>query len=425
MEQSLIFGDVISSDYGIYISGEGVFNAPRRDAEMISIPGRNGTYLLDHNRFDNIVVAYPAHCVADNMDEFRSKLRDYRNALSAKRGYQRLSDTINGDEYRMASFIDGFDSEPIGFSLASTFELKFNCKPQRFLKIGEIETPVSSGGIITNPTLFESHPLLLVDGYGEFDINGEKISIQQGAVMGETILDETDTSTTFVSSSTKSFRMTRKVNNLDVALNGDEITLGVTLFSFTLENGQYSDFYVNSATSQDDGKATVGVYFIQSLRFPVQISVTVDKLTFTKGTASSLNYRPTFGYNWITNDEGGASGTDDWNIAVNINYDGDSTFLVSLGISPQRTPALTVNNVNNWEIKGYESKVNSTKSALGQLYIDLDIGECYRIENGQIISINTATILPADLPTLKPGDNVITYDNTFTSFKVTPRYWRV
>ena len=69
--------------------------------------------------------------------------------------------------------------------------------------------------------------------------------------------------------------------------------------------------------------------------------------------------------------------------------------------------------------------VNSSVSVLGQLYIDLDIGECYRIENGQIISINTATILPADLPTLKPGDNVITYDNTFTSFKVTPRYWRV
>jgi hypothetical protein len=69
--------------------------------------------------------------------------------------------------------------------------------------------------------------------------------------------------------------------------------------------------------------------------------------------------------------------------------------------------------------------VNSSVSVLGQLYIDLDIGECYRIENGQIISINTATILPADLPTLKPGDNVITYDSTFTSFKVTPRWWRV
>ena len=42
MMQSITFGGVNSADYGIYIGGEGVFNAPKREVEMIEIPGRNG-----------------------------------------------------------------------------------------------------------------------------------------------------------------------------------------------------------------------------------------------------------------------------------------------------------------------------------------------------------------------------------------------
>ena len=36
-----------SADFGVYLTGEGVFNAPERAVEMLSIPGRNGDYALD------------------------------------------------------------------------------------------------------------------------------------------------------------------------------------------------------------------------------------------------------------------------------------------------------------------------------------------------------------------------------------------
>ena len=92
----------------------------------------------------------------------------------------------------------------------------------------------------------------------------------------------------------------------------------------------------------------------------------------------------------------------------------------------QSSHSVAVDSTGTFHDKGMgDTYVDSTRSALGNLYIDLDIGECYRIENGQYISINTATILPADLPVLKPGANVITYDNSFTSFKITPRWWKV
>lgn len=69
---------------------------------------------------------------------------------------------------------------------------------------------------------------------------------------------------------------------------------------------------------------------------------------------------------------------------------------------------------------------DSTKSSVYQpTFIDLDIGEAYIIENDEIVSVNDAVELPATLPTLKPGANTITYDNTITDFKITPRWWKI
>ena len=56
----LIYGDVDSSDYGIYISGEGVYDAPERAVEFVNVPGRNGAIALDQGRYENIKVTYPA-----------------------------------------------------------------------------------------------------------------------------------------------------------------------------------------------------------------------------------------------------------------------------------------------------------------------------------------------------------------------------
>ena len=58
-------------------------------------------------------------------------------------------------------------------------------------------------------------------------------------------------------------------------------------------------------------------------------------------------------------------------------------------------------------------------------YVDLDIGEAYREEDGQIINVNNAVTIPAKLPTLKSGVNNITYDVTITQFKIVPRWWEV
>ena len=81
MFKSLTFDGTSSKDYGVYITGEAVFNAPERNVEMIDIPGRNGAYALDHGNFNNIEVSYPAGIFADNEEDFAQAISDFRNFL--------------------------------------------------------------------------------------------------------------------------------------------------------------------------------------------------------------------------------------------------------------------------------------------------------------------------------------------------------
>ena len=71
--KTLTFDGVSSRTYGVYITGEAVYNAPKRSVEMIEIPGRNGSFAFDKGRFENIEVTYPAGIFADNEADARKE----------------------------------------------------------------------------------------------------------------------------------------------------------------------------------------------------------------------------------------------------------------------------------------------------------------------------------------------------------------
>lgn len=173
MRNYLTFGGVSTSSYGCYISGGGTFNSPTREYEMIDIPGRNGALIGLEKRMGNIDVTYPAFIVSS----FKTNLENLRSALIAKTGYQELTDTYHTDEYRLACFPGDIDVD-VDHLRAGQFDLVFNCKPQRFLTSGKTKTTITSAsGSITNPTLFDSKPLITVTGYGELWIGSQKITI--------------------------------------------------------------------------------------------------------------------------------------------------------------------------------------------------------------------------------------------------------
>ena len=162
----LTYDGVDSSSFGVFISGEGAFDAPARRGEMISIPGRNGSLFMDEGVFENITVEYPAFIGTGYEELFRTKLGDLRSALSSRGNYKRLTDTYHPDEFRLGVFREGLEVDPQHITRAGGFTMKFDCKPQRFLISGEESFVFTANGSITNPTLFESSPLIKVTGNG-------------------------------------------------------------------------------------------------------------------------------------------------------------------------------------------------------------------------------------------------------------------
>ena len=169
------FGTVKTEDYGVHISGTGVYNAPSRAYKAVTVPGRSGNLLLQGERYENIEVTYPAF-IANN---FKTNIANFRSALLATNGYARLTDTYHPDEFRAAYYPGEFEVEPRQQNDAGEFEITFNCKPQRFLVSGETDVSLSSGGSITNPTLFNSKPVITVVGYGQLTVWHNVITINE------------------------------------------------------------------------------------------------------------------------------------------------------------------------------------------------------------------------------------------------------
>lgn len=160
--KSFTFNGISAADYGVYVTDVNVFNSAERAVEYITIPGRNGSFALDHGRFENITVEYECALGQDTDVDFATAISDFRNALAAAKGYQRLEDDMNPDEYRMAVFSKGLEAPTLNQQTA-TFKVEFDCKPQRYLKSGEI--PRTIGGSVTN-TKTESGSVVSIESDG-------------------------------------------------------------------------------------------------------------------------------------------------------------------------------------------------------------------------------------------------------------------
>lgn len=411
MQHDLIFGDVHSVDYGIYISGEGVFDAPEREVEMISIPGRNGAFALDKGRFENIEVTYPAIVRKEDLASFTANLDAFRNAICSQKGYQRLTDSFHPDEYRMATYISGLEVKPIKYNTAAEFDIVFNCKPQRYLMGGEAEIDVSSGDVVLNPTLFEASPMLEVEGYGNIDLNGYGIELTNVTLGNITLADEQNYLGTGPSFSTALLE------------EGDVITLEAFTVRLRAKAnvGSIQGISVNAASGS-------------AFTFDSSEEVVLD----------NKNRRVDLMFGAMASD--GILGDTPRTCTLNVNVyyvsgsgSWSDTYVMDVTIKMVDVPALgpnmkriTINRTTG--IEGLTSSIPSigpitavsTQTLLGHpTYIDCDLGEAYKVVDGTPVSLNGYIDLGSKLPELSPGANTITFDNTITDLKVVPRWWKV
>ena len=415
--KSFTFDGTNSRAYGVYITGEGVFNAPERNVELVEIPGRNGAYALDKGNFNNIEVTYPAGIFADTEADFAKAVSDLRNFLCSKSGYCRLEDDYNSGEYRMAVYKSGLDVSH-DMLIAGEFNIVFECKPQRFLTSGETAVAVANNGTINNPTLFKSKPVLKVQGYGSIGINSDTISVQSIPV-GQILLANSQNiyiNYPYYNQGTGNNYVGSQIIDSSKLNAGDTFTLGESSYTYTM-TASFSDnfFWKAEATDQTGtGVSTTAIMGEKSSTW----TTTFAPITLTKGTASSVThtYKLKWGYGDTPNY--GYSGT--WPVTIVMAYDGANEIsLSSTEYEYDATKGLTGTGFLN-SIDGF-----STVQISGDITIDLDIGDAYWNNSGTIMNANNAVTFGAKLPMLNPGSNTITYPNTLTSFKVIPNWWKV
>lgn len=170
------------ADFGLRCSGAGTYGSPERDVDTEEVPGRDGDLIFDNGRFKNIDATFPVSLLGENQDDYTTKIRALCAFLSSRRGYKKLRDTYRYDEYRLAHFSGGVDPEDEIMLRGSTFTLKFNCKPQRFLVEGTHEINAYSESAVYNPTYFDSKPLIMFRVNNKTEevvatVNGTKITI--------------------------------------------------------------------------------------------------------------------------------------------------------------------------------------------------------------------------------------------------------
>jgi phage-related protein len=425
MRHSIIFGGIDSADFGIYIGGEGTFNAPERDVEMISIPGRDGAFALDKGRFENIEVKYTVINQEPDLATFSANLEGFRNALCSQRGYQRLEDTFHPDEYRMAVFADKFEAKPIEYNTASKFDIVFNCKPQRYLTDGETAVSVEDGDTLTNPTLFEAHPLLMVEGAGAITLNGYGINIEDEEV-GEI---ELVPAVRDVVSYGGDYR-----ENMVLLENGDDMVLDNFKLELTVKLSSYSGNpykkirNVNFSRTASNLPNYIGVDTTKVSDAEVRKIIKYGPQTFTK-QSTAVETVDSCKLEIGLEDAGGTATTYNYTFDILVKLQGAGTSQGKGHLIIQRTnPSSTPSNYYSVRpsISASAFVGISTQSVLGNpTYIDCDLGEAYKIIDGRMFQLNRYIDLGSKLPELSPGDNGIEVDGGITSLEIVPHWWKV
>lgn len=411
--KTFTFAGENSRNYGVYITGEGVFNAPERNVEMIDIPGRNGAFALDKGNFNNVEVTYPAGIVADTEADFAEAVSDLRNLLCSQTGYVRLEDDYNPNEYRMAIYKSGLEVSHDGL-LTGEFDLTFDCKPQRYLKSGETAVSVTSGGTVTNPTRFASQPLLKVEGYGNINFNGYNIDIVNAMMGNVDVVRNSPLSASYTSPNAIFESASIPVEAFGNV--GDTFEASVDI-SVNFSVWMYTNLRV-SVTSQPS------VGHVTALPSGSKINVKFSGASISGDTATDATANYTCGVS-VTGNNKGTDVTFALPLTFDIIYDHVTnviTSTVSKGSSSSTT--FDTSNIGTGQIVVFT--LDSTTPLLGNpTYADCEVGECYKIVNDVVVPLNAYIDLGANLPVLASGANTITYDNTVTQLDIIPRWWKV
>ena len=176
------FNGVSSKDFGIQVETPPGYQMPKKDYDKYHVPGKNGDVIIYKNSYQNVTRQYKI-AIGDLDRNFVDLANSVSEWLNSSYGYARLEDSYEPDYYRLAIYEDANEITNV-LQHAGRATIKFNCKPQRFLKSGDKSISIKKRSVATtlkNPTKFTSLPIITIkstgDGPGKVTINDQVIKV--------------------------------------------------------------------------------------------------------------------------------------------------------------------------------------------------------------------------------------------------------
>lgn len=137
---------------------------PTRKVTTTPIPGTSREVVEMEDAWESYDQPYSVFVGDGSLDSIQTVLNDTARVLY-KNGYQELYDDYEPDIFRMAYYQGPFDVESRRTRVGK-FDISFRCRAERYLVSGKQPISVASGDTITNPTSFNSKPLIHIEGSG-------------------------------------------------------------------------------------------------------------------------------------------------------------------------------------------------------------------------------------------------------------------
>lgn len=184
----IIFNGKSSKEVDLEVETFPAYTSPKRSYEKVTIPGRSGDIIVDNGSWENVVRTYSVSVGSKHRDytEMVNKISEW---LHSSFTYCRLEDSYEPEYYRMAAFLEEIEFSNI-YNQGAQAEISFDCKPQRFLKIGDEPIVLTkTNQSVYNPTSFDSSPIITVYGTGAGSLTVGTYHIDISNIKNTLILD--------------------------------------------------------------------------------------------------------------------------------------------------------------------------------------------------------------------------------------------
>ena len=175
MRETFFLDGVDASSVGIQLQRPIEFSDPVPIVETDEIDGRNGELIYETGAYENRTAR--AHCFVLQQG-VSGALSAANRFLLSNHGYRKLETSDSPETYWMARVENGARIEQRARILAPC-EVRFSCKPQRFLKSGDDEIVFDKYGVIYNQYFHTAKPFVTIygSGAGRAYIGGKVVDI--------------------------------------------------------------------------------------------------------------------------------------------------------------------------------------------------------------------------------------------------------